>query len=138
MLFCDFHNRERPSPAEEPLNQFVPLVEFKFDSPRGQYTGATMNPGIAYVAVAWQVAAEAIILLDRAGGTARVFALFNDLIPSVFGTPLITDKPARSQIAWWGVNRALHCSPSALMSIRTARISSGRQSATSSNATQTS
>jgi hypothetical protein len=40
-------------PKDEPLNQFVPLVEFKFDSPRGQYTVATMNPGIAYVAVAW-------------------------------------------------------------------------------------
>jgi hypothetical protein len=36
------------SPAKnEPLNQLVPLVEFKFDSPRGQYSAATMNPGFA-------------------------------------------------------------------------------------------
>jgi hypothetical protein len=31
-------------PKEEPLNQWVPLVEFRFDSPRGQVTAATANP----------------------------------------------------------------------------------------------
>ena len=92
-------------PKDEPLNQFVPLVEFKFDSPRGQYTAATMNPGLAYVAVAWQAAAEAIIPLNRAGGNsagfrAQLLFFLDDLIPSVFGRPLLSDKPARSQIAW--------------------------------------
>jgi hypothetical protein len=92
-------------PKDEPLNQFVPLVEFRFDSPRGQYTAATINPGIAYVAVAWQIAAEAIIPLNRAGGNctgfrAQLLFFLDDLIPSVFGTPLLSDKPARSQIAW--------------------------------------
>src|SRR5215831_5999817 len=92
-------------PKDEPLNQWVPLVEFRFDSPRGQYTAATVNPGFAYVAVAWQIAAEAIILLNRAGGNrtgfrAQLLFFLDDLIPSVFGTPLISDKPARSQIAW--------------------------------------
>src|SRR5215471_8520894 len=43
-------------PKYEPLNQFVPLVEFRLDSPRGQYTAATMNSGFAYVAVTWQIA----------------------------------------------------------------------------------
>jgi hypothetical protein len=38
-------------PKEEPLKQLVPLVEFSFDSPRGQITTATMDPGFAYVAV---------------------------------------------------------------------------------------
>jgi hypothetical protein len=38
-------------PKNEPLNQLVPLVEFKFDSFRGQYTAATANPGLAYLAV---------------------------------------------------------------------------------------
>jgi hypothetical protein len=42
-------------PKEEPLNQWVPLVELKFDSPRGQTTAATANPGFAHVAVTWQV-----------------------------------------------------------------------------------
>jgi hypothetical protein len=81
------------------LNQWVPLVEFRFDSPRGQYTAATVNPGFAYVAVAWQIAAEAIIPLNRAGGAQLLFFL-DDLIPSVFGTPLLSNQPARSQIAW--------------------------------------
>ena len=35
-------------PKDEPLNQWVPLVEFRFDSPHGQYTAATINPGFAY------------------------------------------------------------------------------------------
>ena len=92
-------------PKEEPLNQFVPLVEFKFDSPRGQYTAATANPGIAYVAVAWQIAAEAIIPLNRAGGNgmgfrAQLLVFLDDLIPSLFARPLLSDKPERSQIAW--------------------------------------
>jgi hypothetical protein len=92
-------------PKDEPLNQWVPLIEFKFDSRRGQYTAATVNPGFAYVAVAWQIAAEAIIPLNRAGGNstgfrAQLLFFLDDLIPSVFGAPLISNKPERSQIAW--------------------------------------
>ena len=92
-------------PRDEPLNQWVPVIEFRFDSPRGQYTAATVNPGFAYVAVAWQIAAEAIIPLNRAGGNktgfrAQLLFFLDDLIPSVFGTPLISNQPARSQIAW--------------------------------------
>ena len=92
-------------PRNEPLNQWVPLVEFRFDSPRGQYTAATMNPGVAYVAVWWQLAAEAIIPLNRAGGNgtgfrAQLLLFLDDLMPSVFAKPLLSDRPARSQIAW--------------------------------------
>ena len=83
----------------------MPLVEFRFDGPRGQYTAATANPGVAYVAVAWQIAAEAIIPLNRVGGNstgfrAQLLFFLDDLIPSVFGTPLLSNQPARSQIAW--------------------------------------
>jgi hypothetical protein len=61
--------------------------------------------GFAYVAVTWQIAAEAIVPLNRVGGNSpglRTQLLFflDDLIPSVFGKPLLTNKPARSQIAW--------------------------------------
>jgi hypothetical protein len=92
-------------PKEEPLNQFVPLVEFKFDSPKGQYTAATVNPGIAYVAVAWQIAAEVIVPLNRAGANgagfrAQLLFFLDDLIPTVFGKPLLSNQPERSQIAW--------------------------------------
>ena len=45
-------------PKEEPLNQWVPLVEFAFDSPNGRKTTATANPGLSYVAVTWQIAVE--------------------------------------------------------------------------------
>jgi hypothetical protein len=92
-------------PKEEPFNQLVPLVEFRFDSPRGQYTAATMNPGFAYVAVTWQVAAEVIVPLNRAGGNgtgfrAQLLFFLDDLVPSVFEKPLISTQPNRSQIAW--------------------------------------
>lgn len=92
-------------PSEEPLKQFVPLVEFRFDSPRGQPTAATANPGIAYVAVTWQLAAEAVIPLNRAGGNrpgvrAQLLLFLDDLMPTVFGKPLLSDRPERSQIAW--------------------------------------
>jgi hypothetical protein len=53
---------------DEPLNQLVPLVEFSFDSPRGEKTVATMNPGLSYVAVSWQLAAEAIVPLNSEAG----------------------------------------------------------------------
>lgn len=92
-------------PREEPLNQWVPLVEFRFDSPRGQQTAATANPGIAYVAVTWQASAEAIIPLNRLGGTgpgfrAQLLLFLDDLVPSLFGKPLLKDHPANNQTAW--------------------------------------
>lgn len=82
-------------PKAEPLNQFVPLVEFAFDSPRGQKTTATMNPGLAYVATTWQVAVEAIVPLSSETGRTvgvRTQLLFflDDLVPSVFGKPLLS------------------------------------------------
>jgi hypothetical protein len=81
-------------PKEEPLNQLVPLVEFSFDSPRGQKTSATMNPGLSYVAVTWQLAVEAIVPLNSEagrtiGGRAQLLLFLQDLIPSVFGKPLL-------------------------------------------------
>ena len=76
-----------------------------FDSPRGQYTAATANPGFAYVAVTWQVATEVIIPLNRAGGNGpgfrtQLLLLLDDLIPTSFGKPLLSNRPERSQIAW--------------------------------------
>jgi hypothetical protein len=93
-------------PKNEPLNQWVPLVEFRFDSPRGQSTVASANPGFAYVAVTWQVAAEVILPMNHAGGNspgfrAQLMLFLDDLMPSVFGKPLLTSAaPDRRQIAW--------------------------------------
>jgi hypothetical protein len=82
-------------PKEEPLNQWVPLVEFAFDSSRGTKTIATMNPGLSYVAVTWQLAAEAIVPLNNAsghtiGGRAQLLLFLDDLVPSLFGKPLLS------------------------------------------------
>lgn len=59
-----------------------------------------MNPGFAYVAVAWQ-----IVPMNRESGNAtgfRVQLLFfiGDALPSIFGKPLLSDQPDRSLIAW--------------------------------------
>jgi hypothetical protein len=88
-------SRYRPGqlPKNEPLYQFIPLVEFAFDTPRGEKTAATINPGLAYVADTWQLAAEAIIPANTEGGRtvgvrAHLFLFLDDLMPAVFGTPL--------------------------------------------------
>jgi hypothetical protein len=64
-----------------------------------------VNPGFAYVAVTWQVAAEVVVPMNAAGGSgvgfrAQLMLFLDDLIPSVFGKPLLTDKPEVNQIAW--------------------------------------
>jgi hypothetical protein len=82
-------------PKEEPLNQFVPLVEFAFDSAPGRKSVATMNPGLSYVAVAWQLAVEVIVPLNNAsgrdiGGRVQLLLFLDDLAPSLFGKPLLS------------------------------------------------
>ena len=84
-------------PKDEPLNQLVPLVEFSFDSARGEKTIATVNPGLSYVAVSWQLAAEAIVPLNSEAGRsigarAQLLLFLDELIPSLFGKPLLCDR----------------------------------------------
>ncbi len=81
-------------PKEEPLRQLIPLVEFAFDTRRGEKTAATMNPGLAYVGDAWQLSAEAIVPLNSEGGRSvgvrGLLLLFpDDLFPALFGKPMI-------------------------------------------------
>lgn len=81
-------------PKEEPLHQFIPLVEFAFDSPRGQRTRGTVNPGIAYVRDSWQVAAELVLPLTHGstrgvGANVQVLFFLDDFIPSLFGKPML-------------------------------------------------
>jgi hypothetical protein len=82
-------------PKEEPLNQLVPLVEFAVDSAPGRKPVATMNPGLSYVAVTWQFAVEAIVPLNSAsgrgvGGRTQLLLFLEDLVPSLFGKPLLS------------------------------------------------
>jgi hypothetical protein len=67
--------------------------------------GTSSRAGFAYVAVAWQIAAEAIVPLNREAGEgvgfrAQLLFFLDDLLPSVFGRPLLSDQPHRSLIAW--------------------------------------
>ena len=64
-----------------------------------------MNPGFAYVAVTWQIVAEVIVPLNGEGrsGTgfrAQLLFFLDDLLPSLFGKPLLSDKLEVSQIVW--------------------------------------
>jgi hypothetical protein len=86
-------------PDKEPTNQWVPMVEFQFDSPLnggyGTKTAATANPGVSYVFETYQLSLEAIVPMNRRGGSSlgvRAGAVFflDDLIPSVFGKPLLS------------------------------------------------
>jgi hypothetical protein len=97
-------------PKEEPLYQLVPLVEFAFVSPAGEKTAATMNPGLSYVAKTYQVAAEAIVPLNNEAGRGvgfRMQLLFflDDLLPSVFGKPLLSSRSTVSVVETFGSKR---------------------------------
>jgi hypothetical protein len=92
-------------PKDEPLHQWVPLVELSFQSPIGQTTAATVSPGFAYVEQTWQVSAELVVPMNGAGGNglgfrAQLLLFLDDLAPKLFGKPLLIDKPEVNQIAW--------------------------------------
>jgi len=80
-------------PAEEPLFQWVPLVEVSGDTPRHGKTSVTVLPGIAYVGATYQVVAELIVPLNReagrgAGVKVNLLLFIDDLVPSIFGKPV--------------------------------------------------
>jgi hypothetical protein len=80
-------------PAEEPLFQWVPLVELSGDTPRHGKTTVTVLPGIAYVGDTYQVAAELIVPLNREAGRGvgaklNLLLFIDDLVPSIFGKPV--------------------------------------------------
>jgi hypothetical protein len=80
-------------PSQEPLYQFIPIVEFVVDSPIGKPSVATMNPGLVYVSDKYQIGAEAILPLNSATGRstgvrAQLLLFTDELIPSLFGKPV--------------------------------------------------
>jgi hypothetical protein len=85
-------------PKEEPLNQLVPLIEFPVDTTieGGKFTHtASMDPGLSYVGVVYQLAVEATVPLNRRGGrdvgvTAGFELFLQDLAPSLFERPLLS------------------------------------------------
>jgi hypothetical protein len=82
-------------PEDEPLDQLVPLVEFAFDTPRGQRTTGTVNPGLSYVSdeIPVQIAAEFSLPVTGGGqhgvgGQVQLLVFLDDLLPSLFGKPV--------------------------------------------------
>lgn len=57
-------------PKEEPLNRLVPLIGFPDTTITGGrfMNAATLNPGLSYVGVVYQIGAEAIVPLNAQGG----------------------------------------------------------------------
>ena len=54
-----------------------------------------MNPGLAYVADVWQVSGAGVIPINSQGGhglgfKTQLLLFLDDLMPSVFGKPLLT------------------------------------------------
>ncbi len=80
-----------------PLKNFIPLVEFSFDTPEnrgGGVTTGTINPGVLYETKYFQIGAEAIIPVNHATGNAvgavvQLQIFLDDIMPKIFGHPLI-------------------------------------------------
>jgi hypothetical protein len=80
-----------------PLKNFIPLVEFSFDTPEnrgGGETTGTINPGLLYETKYFQIGAEAIIPVNHAtgnevGAVVQLQIFLDDLMPKLFGHPLI-------------------------------------------------
>jgi hypothetical protein len=74
----------------------IPLIDFAFDSPRGQKTKVTAIPGLTYVADSWQVGTEAVLPLTHGSGIGigvnlQVQIFLDDFMPSLFGRPVFSD-----------------------------------------------
>jgi 2,4-dienoyl-CoA reductase-like NADH-dependent reductase (Old Yellow Enzyme family) len=103
-LMTTYHENIRPYVAVTAARALQDWVFPRLWQP-AQPEAYSMNPGFAYVAVAWQFAAEVIVPLNRDAGSATGFRaqlpfFLDDLIPKLFDKPLLSDKPDRSLIAW--------------------------------------
>ncbi len=80
-----------------PFKSMIPLVEFSFSSPEnrgGGETTGTINPGVLYESRYFQIGAEAIIPVNGAtghevGAVVQLEIFIDDILPKVFGHPLI-------------------------------------------------
>jgi hypothetical protein len=80
------------------VNRLIPLVELNLSSEVSNFDGeerttGTVNPGVIYVADKFQLAAEAIIPINRASGDGigvmgQLHFYLDDIFPRSLGTPL--------------------------------------------------
>lgn len=80
-----------------PFRNMIPLVEFAFNTPEnrsGGETTGTINPGVLYETRYFQIGAEANLPINSASGdhvgvTVSLEIFIDDILPKVFGHPLI-------------------------------------------------
>ena len=81
------------------LNHLIPIVEANFQTPVGNAAGTglittgTVNPGVIWVGNYFQVAAEAIVPINRASGTGiggmvQLHLYLDDIFPRGIGAPI--------------------------------------------------
>jgi hypothetical protein len=81
------------------INRLVPLVEANFQTPVSNFAGTglittgTVNPGVVWVGNYFQVAAEAIVPINRASGTGiggivQLHLYLDDIFPHGIGAPI--------------------------------------------------
>lgn len=85
------------------INRLVPIVEIALQTPvantitSGTVTTGTINPGFIYAANKFQIAAEAIIPINRASGTGvggmvQLHFYLDDIFPTSIGRPIFTSS----------------------------------------------
>jgi hypothetical protein len=81
------------------LNHLIPIVEASFQTPvsnnagTGRITTGTVNPGVVWVGNYFQVAAEALVPINRASGTGiggivQLHLYLDDIFPRGIGAPI--------------------------------------------------
>ena len=84
-----------------PFNRMIPVVEFPMETPLnrgGTITTGTINPGVIWSGKYFQIGVEAVIPINRQSGNnvgvlAQVHFYLDDLLPKLFGKPLLGDWP---------------------------------------------
>jgi hypothetical protein len=85
------------------INRLIPIVEVALQTPvantitSGTVTTGTVNPGFIYAANKFQIAAEAIIPINRASGTGvgamvQLHFYLDDIFPTSIGRPIFTSS----------------------------------------------
>jgi hypothetical protein len=85
------------------VNRLIPIVEVALQTPAantvtsGTVTTGTINPGLIYAANKFQLAAEAIIPINRASGTGvggmvQLHFYLDDIFPDSIGRPIFTSS----------------------------------------------
>jgi len=91
------HANVRDIGLPEWLNQVTPLVEMSFSTPLdygdGEPTTGTINPGLIWSGKSIQIAAEAVIPINRESGDtvgfmAQLHFYLDDIFPDSVGTPV--------------------------------------------------